>query len=636
MCEDSGVGYTGPYADLERCPNVACGKPRFRTDSQGKRVPNKTFYTFPIGYQIQAARSCPESCDQLDYAYARMRWILDELDRTGQDIADIEVFDDITQSLGLLEAVRNGTIGDHDTILLFSMDGAQLYRYKDSTCWIYIWVILNYSPTLRFKKRIIVPGGIIPGPNHPKHADSFLYPGFHHLVTLMKQGIQVWDARQQRLFSDHPFLAFATADTEVMEMLLGFVGVTGRCGCRRFCGHPGRHKPGLGTYYPAYHHPLDCSLPDGKCNHRDEELYNRDWDEPADALFERYVCSLSLSSDIDLTLIETRYNSAVRKLIAARNPTQFKAVRLETGLCKPSIFTAIPRSLGVPRIFPSDLMHLVCLNITDLLLSLWRGSLPCDPKDKKAEWVWAILHNAIWERHGGTVADATPYLPGSFDCPPRNPAEKVSSGYKAWEWLMYIFSIGPAVFYGVLPDPYYLNFCCLVRAVRILFQRRITRQQMLEAHSLLIRLVDVFERIYYRCKTSRLHFIRQCIHQLLHLATSIPDYGPGDLTAQWLMERLIGSLTREIRQPSKSFRNLLERSVIRAQVNALLAKYPELDSTSRTLPHGAEDLGDGYFLLHVRDNCERSVRHFEEEAIKIYLASHEVQFRASWRPKVER
>ncbi|KAJ6528077.1 hypothetical protein B0H19DRAFT_1195027 [Mycena capillaripes] len=39
-------------------------------------------------------------------------------------------------------------------------------------------------------------------------------------------------------------------------------------------------------------------------------------------------------------------------------------------------------------------------------------------------------------------------IPGSFDRPPRNPAEKINSGYKAWERLLYVYGAGPALLYG--------------------------------------------------------------------------------------------------------------------------------------------------------------------------------------------
>jgi len=72
---------------------------------------------------------------------------------------------------------------------MLSIDGAQLYRNKKLDCWIYIWIILNLPPDQRYKIRNILLGGIIPGPNNPKHIDSFLFPGLAHLSALQKEGL---------------------------------------------------------------------------------------------------------------------------------------------------------------------------------------------------------------------------------------------------------------------------------------------------------------------------------------------------------------------------------------------------------------------------------------------------------------
>ncbi|KAJ8089822.1 hypothetical protein PM082_018398 [Marasmius tenuissimus] len=58
------------------------------------------------------------------------------------------------------------------------------------------------------------------------------------------------------------------------------------------------------------------------------------------------------------------------------------------------------------------------------------------------------------------VAAATPFIPISFDRPPRDPAEKISSGYKAWEFL-YFFGLGPCLLYGLLPNKYWSQYCKL-------------------------------------------------------------------------------------------------------------------------------------------------------------------------------
>ena len=73
-----------------------------------------------------------------------------------------------------------------------------------------------------------------------------------------------------------------------------------------------------------------------------------------------------------------------------------------------------------------------------------------------------VLTGDVWVEHGKTVADTGHFLPHSFNRVPHNPQEKFLSGYKAWEFLVYIYILGPGLFYEVLPEPYYRHFCKLV------------------------------------------------------------------------------------------------------------------------------------------------------------------------------
>jgi hypothetical protein len=101
--------------------------------------------------------------------------------------------------------------------------------------------------------------------------------------------------------------------------------------------------------------------------------------------------------------------------------------------------------LGIPGSFGSDLMHLSTFNLANLLLFLWYGQLDNRRTDPISFWPWAVLWGNTWEQHGKEVAETTSYLPGSFDQPPRNIAEKINSGYKAWEWLLYLYGLAPAL-----------------------------------------------------------------------------------------------------------------------------------------------------------------------------------------------
>ncbi|RXW18513.1 hypothetical protein EST38_g7354 [Candolleomyces aberdarensis] len=157
MCVNSCVAYTSQFQDHEVCPE--CGEARYTTSSRET--------------------------------------------------------DDITSGEDYLRSVLSGIIGLEDTVLMISIDGAQLYRQRESDCWIYIWVLMlmDLAPDLRYKKQYVIPGAVIPGPNTPKNLDSFLFPGLAHVSSLQKDGFKVWDASNPRIFLSKPIVGvenFAT------------------------------------------------------------------------------------------------------------------------------------------------------------------------------------------------------------------------------------------------------------------------------------------------------------------------------------------------------------------------------------------------------------------------------------------
>ena len=145
----------------------------------------------------------------------------------------LDEYGDIFHGSEYLARARD--IGHMDSVLLLSMDGAQLYANKASDCWIYIWVILDQAPDIRYKKSFVFPGGFIPGPNPPQDTDSFLFPGLHHLSALQREGLNIWDASSNTTHLTRPFFMFGTADAVGLPGLNGLVGHRGQQGCRNFC-----------------------------------------------------------------------------------------------------------------------------------------------------------------------------------------------------------------------------------------------------------------------------------------------------------------------------------------------------------------------------------------------------------------
>ncbi|KAF9059842.1 hypothetical protein BDP27DRAFT_1430795 [Rhodocollybia butyracea] len=362
------------------------------------------------------------SAEEMNYLRDWAPHLLDKYNNTGH-INDIN---DICCGTDFLDALKNGVIKETDAVLMFSFDGAQLYQYKTLDCWIFIWVIINLSPDRRYTKKHIIPGAIIPGPNPPKIHKSFLFPSLYHVEAVNKAG---------------------GIHGPGMEHLTGLVGHSGKMGCRYWCGFVSRHKTGKGTYYPVHLKPDNYTCKG--CNHPDVSFTQKRLPDPE------------------------QYNECLEFLVKS-NLRNYETCRRETGIVKPSLFTGLSpnTTLGFPNMFPGDIMHFG-MNIAEMLMLLWCGTMKCDNRtDLKDNWHWAVLQG------GADVQACTPYLPGSFDRPPRNPAEKMNSGYKAWEWLLYIFGLGPGLLYGVLPFPVWQLYCKMVKGIRLVNMKKTSPERI--------------------------------------------------------------------------------------------------------------------------------------------------------------
>ena len=606
MCPDTCVGFTGPLDDCDHCP--LCGKDRYRS---GTRVPQRQFVTIPLGPVIQALYGSPETAGKMHYREQATAQILEYAQTHG---GKLKGYYDTTCGRDYLEAVKTGKIKNDDVCVQLSLDGAQLYHDKESDCWIFVYIIHNLAPNLRYGKKLVIPAGFIPGPEKMKDSDSFLYPILYHISALQNEGLRIWDASTQTHISRSTPFIFVTADGPAMSMVSGMVGHSGRFGCRLYCGLTGRRREGDGHYYPVMLKP-DAYEVTG-CDHDDITFSD----------LKRYQQGVS-----------ARYNDNLHRLLGAENQTQYKCRRLETGLCKQTILSGLRSGLGIPNIFPLDIMHLVNLNDPDLLLGLWRGTMKIYPPDKIELWNWRVLVGNIWQAHGKTVALATPFIPSSFGRAPRNPAEKINSGYKAWEFQIYLIGLGPALFRHILPKEYWVNYCKYVSGIRILQKWVISPDDLQMGHRLLCEFTREFEELYYQRRADRIHFIRHSVHLLTHIASETIRVGPLSCYSQWAIETAIGNLGEEIRQDRDPYANIAQRGVLRAQLNSILAMFPNLDlGHTGTFPRGAKDLGQGYALLRACQTAAEPVTEAEENVILRYWEKKGWPNRDAWPRAVKR
>ena len=134
------------------------------------------------------------------------------------------LFDNILCGDAYLNLVDGGKISKYDSIIMLSIDGAQLYESKKSNVWIYIWILLNLTPDKCYKIRNVLPGGMIPGPETPGNVDSFLSPGLAHISALQKEGLPIWDSFSQQHAVSCLFLLLVLADVLAMMELSGSIG----------------------------------------------------------------------------------------------------------------------------------------------------------------------------------------------------------------------------------------------------------------------------------------------------------------------------------------------------------------------------------------------------------------------------
>jgi hypothetical protein len=137
MCPNSCVAITGSFADLDQCPE--CAEPQYDDMKPGKLL-FKQFYTIPLGPQIQAQWQTPKGANRMHYH----NWKTDtNHTKFNQNPGKpIDVYKDIYDGYQYLEAVKSGLIKEDNTLVLFSLDGAQLYHNKDSDCY---FVCLDHS-----------------------------------------------------------------------------------------------------------------------------------------------------------------------------------------------------------------------------------------------------------------------------------------------------------------------------------------------------------------------------------------------------------------------------------------------------------------------------------------------------------
>jgi hypothetical protein len=133
MCINSCLAYTSPFSELEIC--LLCSEPwynqfKLQSSSGSAKIPWQEFHTISIGPQLQALYQDPESTTHVHYLHKERSHVLSEIDLKGY----LDEYSDVLHGTEMIDAFQDGRIGPDDIVLMFSIDGTQLYAQKLSSC----------------------------------------------------------------------------------------------------------------------------------------------------------------------------------------------------------------------------------------------------------------------------------------------------------------------------------------------------------------------------------------------------------------------------------------------------------------------------------------------------------------------
>ncbi|CAA7263667.1 unnamed protein product [Cyclocybe aegerita] len=213
--------------------------------------------SIPLGPQLQALKRSTDTSAALSYHAHKVVEVVASQNRA-RSHADL-IYDDIFSGRDVLDLSERLSLTENDITVSFSLDGAQLYQTKKSDTWIAIWIVTDYDPSTRYKRKHVLPAAVIPGPNKPKNIDSFMFRSFYHLSALQREkngrGLRIWDALQKKTIDSRIIFILGTADAVALTEFDGRVGHHGAQGCRLSCDMKGPHKPSSGHYFAAHLRP---------------------------------------------------------------------------------------------------------------------------------------------------------------------------------------------------------------------------------------------------------------------------------------------------------------------------------------------------------------------------------------------
>jgi hypothetical protein len=454
-CVNSCLCYVGPHEMKQICPY--CKEPR----KNGSGRARKSFTYSPITPRLKAFFKNPEMITQMQY---RADFVHDQ--SIVKDIFDGETYQHLKEknvSIGGVSQPHKFFSDERDIALGLSLDGFCPFKRRNQTCWPLILFNYNLPPDIRFLLHNILCVGVIPGPQKPKDADSFIYPLVIELLDFLG-GIATFDVERNELFALHAYLIVTFGDIPAISMIMRMKGHNAIFPCR-MCLIKGVRVPdtrNTSHYVPLY-----------RANHPDVEEEVPVYD-PADLPLRTHKQFLDQARHVQFAPS------------SAEEQRRAKAC----GIKGIPVLSLLP-SLFFPQSFPFDFMHLIWENLLPNLVLLWTGKFKGLDEGRESYELGA----GVWEAIGEATKASGSTIPAAYaTARPPNVAEETSA-CTADSWSFWALYLGPVLLKGRFQKAiYYKHFVELIKLLRLCLQFEISEEECLEIRDGFRDWVKNFER----------------------------------------------------------------------------------------------------------------------------------------------
>lgn len=224
---------------------------------------------------------------------------------------------------------------------------------------------------------------------------------------------------------------------------------------------------------------------------------------------------------------------------------------------------------------PMEVMHTFDLGIVLYLLTIWTG----DSKVSVMEKTFGIKPIYVWssddkQRLIDRVAKVR--LPHGYT---RKLDFKDYKSWKADDLRVFCLNLSEEFLEDLLDEPRYAHWKCFVKAYRILMKSTLTGREISYAELMLESFYSGVERLYEK------GFCPVKVHQALHAASVVRNFGPLNNVSAYLFEDLNGQIVKRNhakKLPTENLHNVVEEHFY---LSTVLTSLVDADGTLITIDH---------------------------------------------------